>query len=92
MLSDGLQPQEETAVEEHFRYLQNLTGQGVVFLAGRTLTTDADAFGIVIFQAESEACAREIMERDPVVKQGVMQAVLFPFRIALLGRSEILPT
>ena len=85
MLTEGPTPQEEAAVGEHFAYLQRLTGAGVVFLAGRTLNTDASSFGIVIFQAADEESAQRIMQEDPAVRQGVMRAALYPYRIALLG-------
>ncbi len=75
---------DETAiVGEHFRYLEELTRQAVVLLAGRTLNEDASTFGIVLFQASSEGDAALIMRRDPAVRAGVFSAELFPYRIAL---------
>jgi uncharacterized protein len=82
MLESGPTARETAIIEEHFTYLQRLCAEGVVLLAGRTLTDDADAFGIVILQAE-ETQARALMEADPAVRDGVMTAVLYPFRIAL---------
>ena len=84
MLAEGATKEEEQAVGRHFTYLQRLCREGVVILAGRTLTTDESSFGIVILRSPSEARAREIMEQDPVVQEGVMEAQLFPYRIALL--------
>jgi uncharacterized protein YciI len=83
MLVDGPTPHEAEIVSQHFAYLQNLTRQGIVYLAGRTLNTDPSSFGIIIFQAESDESARAIMENDPAVRLGVMRAELFPYRIAL---------
>jgi uncharacterized protein YciI len=75
---------DETAiVEEHFHYLEELTQQAVVLLAGRTLNEDASTFGIVLFQAPSEAAAALVMQRDPAVCAGVFAAELFPYRVAL---------
>jgi uncharacterized protein YciI len=56
-----------------------------VMMAGRTLTDDDSSFGIVIFKAESDNAAGELMPADPAVKEGVMRAELFPFRIALMS-------
>jgi len=84
MLKSGPTKEESAVVEEHFNYLKNLTAKGVVILAGRTLTTDESTFGLVILRAESEEAAREIMNNDPAVKNGVMRATLFPFRVALM--------
>ena len=49
MLSDGGTLDENALVGQHFNYLQRLNAEGVVLLAGRTLTTDEHSFGIVIF-------------------------------------------
>jgi uncharacterized protein YciI len=84
MLTQGPTPAEEAIIAQHFDYLKNLTDQGVAVLVGRTLTTHERTFGIVIFNAYSEEIARDIMLNDPAVKQGVMQAELYPFRIALM--------
>jgi uncharacterized protein YciI len=76
---------EAVVIQQHFDYLRRATDAGVVLTAGRTLTTDETSFGIVIFHAESEVDAREFMEADPAVRQGVMRAELFPYRVALLA-------
>ncbi len=85
MLVEGPTAEEERVVGEHFAYLQGLTERGVLILAGRTLNTDESSFGIVIFWALSEQAAREIMENDPALRQGVMKGELFPYRVALMG-------
>ena len=88
MLTEGPTPEEDAIVGQHFAYLQGLMAQGTLMLAGRTLNTDPSSFGIVIFFAGSEAEARAIMENDPAVRQGVMRAELFPYRIALLDNTD----
>ena len=88
MLREGPTPQEEAILSQHFDYLKALTVQGVVVLAGRTLNTDESSFGIVILTAASEDAARAIMHNDPAVKQGVMRAELFPYRIALMASGQ----
>jgi uncharacterized protein YciI len=87
MLEEGSTPQEGAAVSQHFDYLSGLVDEGIVVLAGRTLTTDERSFGIVIFRAASDDDARRIVENDPAVKAGVMRAELYPYRIALMGRA-----
>jgi hypothetical protein len=64
-------PREEEIISQHFVYLEGLTRQRVVILAGRTLNTDETSFGIV--------------KNDPAVKLGVFRAELFPYRIALMA-------
>jgi uncharacterized protein YciI len=88
MLSEGATAAEETVLSQHFNYLQELTNQGTVLMAARTLTTGPETFGIVIFYAQDDAEAQVIMDADPAVAQGVMQAALYPFRIALMTQSE----
>lgn len=83
MLTAGPTPEEDEIVSQHIAYLQRLAQEGVVVLAGRTQTADSDTFGIVILNANSEAEARQRMERDPAVKGGVMRAELYPFRVAV---------
>lgn len=57
-----------------------------MILVGRTQNSDESTFGIAIFKAENEEAARTIMENDPAVVGGVMQAQLFPYRIALMRK------
>ena len=87
MLTEGSTPKEEEIVSRHFAYLSDLTEKGVMILFGRTQTADESTFGIAIFEAEDEAAARAIMENDPAVKNGVMSATLYPYRVALMRKS-----
>ena len=89
MVTMGPTAEEQAIVGEHFARLQALTEQGVVLLVGRTQDNSPRTFGIVIFEAESEAQAREIMNGDPAVQKGIMRAELFPFRIALAGHVQV---
>ncbi|MBI5958617.1 MAG: hypothetical protein HY866_07780 [Chloroflexi bacterium] len=83
MLTEGPTPEEAEIVSQHFDYLERLTQQGVVILAGRTLNTDPSSFGIIIMQTSTEEAARAVVEHDPAVQMGVMRAEFFPYRIAL---------
>jgi uncharacterized protein YciI len=78
MLTRGPTDEEASILSEHFRYLKSLTEQGVVLVFGRTQNNDPSTLGITIFRAESEDAARSIMNNDPPVKSGIMQAELFP--------------
>lgn len=75
-------PTEEAKVGEHFAYLQDLKKAGRLILAGRAQTDEP--FGIVIFEAVTEAEARQVMEQDPAVAAGVFLAELHPYRVALM--------
>ncbi|MCA1030639.1 YciI family protein [Bacillus timonensis] len=78
---------ENEIVARHFNRLQEFTNKGKVILAGRTLTNDADGFGIVIFESHTEEEALDFMNQDPAVKEGIMTSKLFPYRVALI-RNE----
>lgn len=83
MLLEGPTIEEDKAVALHFEYLKELEGKGTLILAGRTMNMDETCFGIVILWAGSEEEAKAIMDEDPALKAGVMEAELFPFRVAL---------
>ena len=88
MLTAGPTPQEAETVGRHFAYLQDLAAKGIVLMAGRTLNEDAETFGLCVLQVEDETAARRIMEADPAVREGVMSARLFPYRVALKAEDR----
>ncbi len=75
---------EEATIDRHFKYLQNLLAKGQLILAGKTGGLDEHTFGIVIFEAASTGEAEKIMQNDPGVAEGIMTAVLFPYRVAIM--------
>src|SRR4030095_452557 len=82
MLTEGPTPEEAETVSRHFAYLKDLTERGVMILVGRTQNKDENTFGIAIFEAEDEAAARQIMENDPAIIGDVMNATLYPYKVA----------
>ena len=86
MVTDGPTPEEAEVISRHFAHLQELSRNGVMIMVGRTQNNDESTFGIVIFEAEDESAAREIMDNDPAVQSGVMKATLYPYRIALMRK------
>lgn len=89
MLTDGPTEHEQKVVAEHFAHLSRLTEAGVMILVGRTQNADETTMGLAIFRAESDEAAREIMNSDPAVINGVMTATLFPYRVALMGTRSV---
>lgn len=87
MLKSGPTPEESEATQDHFAYVNDGVRKGRVLLAGRTLIPDETTFGIVIFRADSDEEAKTFMDEDPAVREGVMTATLFPFRVALLAET-----
>ncbi len=75
-------------VEKHFLKLQELKKDGRLILAGRTTHEGKDTFGIVIIKG-TELEAQEMMANDPAVKEGIMTATLYPYRVALISEDNI---
>ena len=78
---------ETRLVGDHFAYLVSLRDQGVLILAGRTQEVDG-TFGIVIFEADDEAAARDVLAEDPAVAGGVFAASLHPYAVAV-ARADL---
>lgn len=88
MLTDGATESETQIISEHFSYLKKLMEKGILILAGRTQNKESNSFGIVIFNAESEETARQILHDDPAVKNRVFRGELFPYQIALIKEDN----
>ena len=82
MVTDAPTDAEGEVLAAHLQYLQELLGSGQAVMFGRTTNEDISTFGIVVFEADDEAAALQIMNNDPAVKGGIMTADLFPYRIA----------
>ncbi|RPI19054.1 MAG: hypothetical protein EHM58_03305 [Ignavibacteriae bacterium] len=78
--------EEEFAImSEHFQYLKELLKNNILILAGPELNAK---FGFSVIETSSEEEAKKIMENDPSVKKGIMNAELYPYRVSLLrGRD-----
>ncbi len=74
---------ENAVVARHFERLAQAARAGQVILAGRTTEPLDETFGLVIFEADSEADAREFMLSDPAVVAQLMNATLHPYAVAL---------
>jgi uncharacterized protein len=81
MMAKGLTPEQMQIMQEHLTHLRSLSDKGLIVIAGRTLNNDETTFGIVMFRADSEAAAREIMNGDPGIHKGLFKGALFPFLI-----------
>ena len=73
---------ESAAMAAHFEYLESKLADGTLIFAGRQ--TDRH-LGIVVFEADSEIEAQDIMNADPAVAGKVVKAELHEFRVALMA-------
>ena len=77
-------PDEDEIVENHFEYLKELLEKKKLVIAGPC----ADgSFGIVVFKADSDEEAQQIMENDPAVRARLFSAELHPFHLSLLSKE-----
>jgi uncharacterized protein YciI len=83
MLTEGPTEEETALIAQHWAYLQKLHEEEVVIFVGRTLVTDESSFGATVLKADSEEHAYDIMEADPAVSSGLMNAQLYPFQVLL---------
>jgi len=88
MVTEAPTEAEAAIVNQHFDYLQSLTDKGMMLLFGRTQNSGAATFGIAIFRAASQEEARSIMSNDPAVKQGVMRAELYEYKVSGLNARD----
>ena len=77
----GPTKEERALVMEHFRYLQDLLGEGKLILAG--LCQDGPP-GIVVLEAEHHDAADAIAAGDPAVKAGLFKAEVRPYKVSLM--------
>ena len=83
-----LTPEEAKVFGEHFLYLKKLTLEGKILLAGPAFRQPRP-FGVVVFEADTEAEVRALMENDPTVKAKINRLEIFPFNLSLMqGRTK----
>ena len=85
MLSEGPSTEEANILQQHVKYLERLAQTDKILLAGRTQTSSASTFGIVIISATTADLAEEIMAKDPAIKGDIMTGELFPYRVAVMS-------
>src|SRR5260221_5970763 len=81
MMAKGLTPEQTQVMQEHLDHLKSLEAKRVIVVAGRTLNSDETTFGIVMFRADTAAAARDILNSDPGIQNGLFKRTLFPFQI-----------
>ena len=80
-----LSPQEQEAIKgEHFMRLQQSLRNGRLLLAE---PCEDEAFGMVIFRAQSIDAAQRFMSDDPAVRSGLMNTELHTFRVSLVANG-----
>jgi uncharacterized protein YciI len=79
---DAWTSEDERVGAAHFDRLAKATEDGIVILAGRS--QDGVGPAIVIFEADTEEDARQFMEADPFVAEGLFTASLHRFNAALM--------
>ncbi|MCW0233169.1 MAG: YciI family protein [Ferrovibrio sp.] len=83
------QPAPKQALHDHQIYLQRLMETGKLLIAG--LFRDAAGGGIAVLDSSDEAAARRMMEDDPAVRSGLLQATLRPWQMVFNLASDTSP-
>lgn len=78
-------PQDERVAAAHVARIIEATEAGIVILAGRS--QDGIGPAIVIFEMDGEEQARNFMNDDPFVSEGLFGATLHPFHAAFVRRQ-----
>ena len=77
---------EEKIMKDHFVYLQKLLKEKKLIMAGPVFSNPV--YGLIILQVDSQAEAREILEKDPSVISGLLTYDVSPMRVSLLAESR----
>ena len=86
-----MSPEEQSAFDDHFTYMEKLLAEGILVLAGPTLGPANT--GVCIFEAEDGEAARAIMDADPPIAQGLVRGQLRPFNVVhMRGRDPDVPS
>lgn len=70
-------------LENHFKYLKNLLSEGKLIMAGDTSVTEKSNVELVIIKAYTEEEAKNLMNNDPGIKEGIMEGSIYNFKISL---------
>lgn len=85
MLIEGPTAEEQALAGRHWMHSQELLRQGTIIFAGRTLDAGPGTFAMVVVRADSLDAAREIMDNDPAVREGLFRATLYGYEPMLIG-------
>lgn len=76
--------QEKEVMEDHLEFVRKKFVEGKIALAGPCMD---GAYGIIIYKTESIEEAKQMYESDPLVKAGIMDTELHPFKVGLMERQ-----
>jgi len=74
---------EQIHVREHYAYQKHLLANNILVHTGRTRNDDKDMLLLVVLRTPSRRAAEQYMLDDPLVKNGLMSATLYPYWAAL---------
>ncbi len=83
------QPAPQPAMQDHQVYLQQLMDAKTLLFAG--LFRDDEGGGIAVLDLTDEAAARQIMEKDPAVRTGILAPKLRPWLMVFNAGAGISP-
>lgn len=81
MLSLGTTLHEESIILQHLEYLRELTRRKILKKSGRTDANQPEIFSTVVLATDCYESAKKIMQDDPAVKNGLMRARLYLYKV-----------
>lgn len=78
---DDMTAAEAKVIDRHAEYLRSLCDRGKLVMAG---PVEDARFGLALLETDTEDQARQIMEKDPAVKEGLFTSELMPFRLSIM--------
>lgn len=80
----SLTEEEKAVMANHFAYTNQLFSEGKITFDGACLD---GALGLIVYKAESEEAALEMFHNDPLVKSGIVDTELHPFRVVHMANA-----
>lgn len=82
---DSWTDKEQKIIDAHFDRLKRQHNRGTVKYVGKTdlPVTNANNFGMVVFEAENDTMAELFAQADPAVMAGMMTVKCLPFKQVL---------
>jgi uncharacterized protein len=80
-------PISEQPLEGHFEYMSQLEAMGKLIVGGGFIDEDSGAMGVL--RAANISEARQIVENDPAVTNGIVTTQVRPWFVTVAGTIEI---
>lgn len=74
---ENVTEEEKTIISQHLDYINQMVAKKKILFTGSCVD---GAMGLIVYKAESYEAALELFENDPLVKSGIMNTEIHPFK------------